>query len=471
MGEVWIDRKKGMGGTPGRYLTIKAYPGEEPILRGRRRLVIQADYVRVEGLHFIMPWRCDAYGVGLQIINNKFTGPQPQFGAIQTGGSDILIEENLIQYDNKGGNSHDHGIYVQRGKRITIRNNRIFRARGYGIHVFDEHKSANPADWAVNPFVIKDYLIEGNYIEGAQIRSGMIVAKGRGGNLITLENIIIRNNVFVGNAEFGLLIREGKNIDVYNNTFYLNRIACLLVREPSQGLKPASNVTIKNNIFVGNVHVGNKSPGKNIVLENNLYNAAPRLKGISDRKKIIDEPHFFNAADHNFRLQAFSPAIDAGVDVGLPFNGSAPDLGAFEFGDSLHKVDSLARGIRSIKNEPDTNGISHTDGLSYTGASTNNNRFVSFKAYVVGNSIILNWIAASDTNSNGFEIERSNKDNTDFIKIGYVNTESFKKGHSYQYLDEGLKFGHYYYRLKQIHLDGSFEYSSVVKLSLLPKKL
>ena len=32
-----------------------------------------------------------------------------------------------------------------------------------------------------------------------------------------------------------------------------------------------------------------------------------------------------------FHLESGSDLIDAGVDVGLPFNGSAPDLGAFEF--------------------------------------------------------------------------------------------------------------------------------------------
>ena len=280
--------------------------------------------------------RCDAYGVGLQIINNKFTGPQPQFGAIQTGGSDILIEGNLIQYDDMGGNSHDHGIYVQRGKRITIRNNRIFSARGYGIHVFDEHKSSNPADWAANPFVIKDYLIEGNYIEGCQLRSGIIIAKGRGGNYINLENITVRNNVSVGNPEFGLLIREGQNITVYNNTSYFNGIASLWIREPSTGLGPARNITIKNNIFVAGpqrAHVGNRSSGRNIVLENNLYERSPAFLGISDAKMIVDDPLFMDPATRDFHLQASSPAIDAGVNVGLAFAGAAPDLGAFEFGD------------------------------------------------------------------------------------------------------------------------------------------
>jgi hypothetical protein len=32
-----------------------------------------------------------------------------------------------------------------------------------------------------------------------------------------------------------------------------------------------------------------------------------------------------------FHLKAGSDLIDKGVDVGLPFNGSAPDLGVFEY--------------------------------------------------------------------------------------------------------------------------------------------
>lgn len=37
-------------------------------------------------------------------------------------------------------------------------------------------------------------------------------------------------------------------------------------------------------------------------------------------------------------LQADSPAVDAGVDMGEPFAGAAPDLGAFERGQSLWRV-------------------------------------------------------------------------------------------------------------------------------------
>ena len=338
MNEVFIDRKKGRGGAPGQYLTIKNFSGEQPFLRySSRRLIIHADYVRVEGLHLEMPWRCDVFGAGNQIINNKMTGPQPKFGAIETGGTDVLIEGNYIEYDDTGGNTQDHGIYVHKGQRITVRNNTIIGSRGYGIHLFDEHKSADPAEWAANPFVIKDYIIEGNFVSDSQTRSGMIIAKGRGGAFITLENITVRNNTFFSNDVFGLYIRQGDNVDVFNNTFYSDGVASLFIQPSNINgvITGANNLTVKNNIFVisgERAHVRNKANVPNFVLENNLYNAGPTVEGISDPQPIVANPLFVNENAADFSLQATSPAIDKGVDVGLSFAGAAPDLGAFEFG-------------------------------------------------------------------------------------------------------------------------------------------
>ena len=46
---------------------------------------------------------------------------------------------------------------------------------------------------------------------------------------------------------------------------------------------------------------------------------------------LFTNPKFINPENGDFRLQSNSPAIDAGVDVGLPFIGSAPDMGAIEY--------------------------------------------------------------------------------------------------------------------------------------------
>ena len=47
---------------------------------------------------------------------------------------------------------------------------------------------------------------------------------------------------------------------------------------------------------------------------------------------ISADPNFVNPMEGDFHLQRGSPCIDAGTDVGLPYVGLAPDMGAFEFG-------------------------------------------------------------------------------------------------------------------------------------------
>lgn len=429
MNEVLIDRAKGRGGAPGQYLIIKNFTGEQPFLRySSRRLIIWADYVRVEGLHLEMPWRCDVFGTGNQIVNNKMTGPQPKYGAIETGGTNVLIEANYIEYDDIGGNTQDHGIYVHKGENITIRNNSVIGSKGYGIHVYDEFKTADPAYWAANPFDMRDYIIEGNYVASSQTRSGIIIAKGRGSAYINMENITVRNNVLDGNTDFGIYLRQGdNNIAVYNNTFFYNDGPSIYISASVQ------DVSISNNIFQtfnGVTHVDNDSQDPNIVLNTNLYDSTPRLFGLTEPAATVGNPQFLDPQNGNFNLLPDSPAIDKGLIVGLPYNGAAPDLGAFEFNASVPV------------------------------------ELVSFKASVSKNSALLNWVTESETNNYGFDIERS-QDDVDFTKIDFVAGHgTVTEAKLYQYSDAGLQPGHYYYRLKQVDLDGSFEYSPTLEISI-----
>ena len=51
--EIWIRGKYGHGGQQGKMKTIKAFPGE--IVKLSQRVLIDANYVRVQGFHFSNP--------------------------------------------------------------------------------------------------------------------------------------------------------------------------------------------------------------------------------------------------------------------------------------------------------------------------------------------------------------------------------------------------------------------------------
>lgn len=97
---------------------------------------------------------------------------------------------------------------------------------------------------------------------------------------------------------------------------------------------------------------------------------------------------------------------------------------------------------------------------------------VSFEAYARGKFVQLSWQTASESNNFGFEIERSSNKKY-FQKIGFMKGKgTINVPQKYQFNDQTVEPGnYYYYRLKQINLDGAFEYSDVIELSLeLPQK-
>jgi hypothetical protein len=90
-----------------------------------------------------------------------------------------------------------------------------------------------------------------------------------------------------------------------------------------------------------------------------------------------------------------------------------------------------------------------------------------FAAVVNGNSVVLEWETATELNNYGFEIERS-ADDQSFEKIGFVegniNSSTAK---SYSFSDKINSAGNYFYRLKQIDLNGTFEYSNTIEVSTI----
>jgi len=92
---------------------------------------------------------------------------------------------------------------------------------------------------------------------------------------------------------------------------------------------------------------------------------------------------------------------------------------------------------------------------------------VSFNASVDDNTVTLSWITATELNNLGFEVERSGEVE-DWEKIGFVSGNgTTTEINYYSFTDENLLEGSYTYRLKQVDLDGTYEYTKIINVDII----
>ncbi|MBS4033601.1 MAG: T9SS type A sorting domain-containing protein [Ignavibacterium sp.] len=90
----------------------------------------------------------------------------------------------------------------------------------------------------------------------------------------------------------------------------------------------------------------------------------------------------------------------------------------------------------------------------------------SFTAAAVNDKVTLNWSTATETNNQGFFVERSN--GNEFASVGFVDGKgTTTEVQNYSFTDAGIAAGSYTYRLKQVDFDGTFEYSSTIEVEVL----
>lgn len=122
---------------------------------------------------------------------------------------------------------------------------------------------------------------------------------------------------------------------------------------------------------------------------------------------------------------------------------------------------------RFIVNEDSKPLFSNTYVLRPEGYSPTPIEMVLFQAQEESDgSVRLTWQTASESGNLGFEVQRGESGGS-FERIAFVpGNGTSNLLNSYEFTDNELKPGHYYYRLKQIDFDGSFEFSYVVEVVL-----
>ncbi len=91
-------------------------------------------------------------------------------------------------------------------------------------------------------------------------------------------------------------------------------------------------------------------------------------------------------------------------------------------------------------------------------------KLFSFTFFISGRNNTLKWVTSEELNNSGFEVYRINitqniSEENNWQKLGFVKGSGTKLTPSfYEFTDNNLNAGKYYYRIKQIDYNGNFEY-------------
>lgn len=324
------------GANANNRVTFGAYgTGNRPIFTGngdfRGQIVVMGTsrWINIDGLHLTSSSRSNLMGIspgtggviaeGIRISNCEFDNPGSGT-AIEVenqgsqGNTTNIVVNSCIFHDC----SHD-GVRFSSGMTNSSVINSIFYDSGHNsIDFYDPGGTPKSDNMSVTGNTIynsqqgiympacDNSLIADNDIYNSKdpqnwgYTTGIKVEAGRHSGPI---NVTIRNNriwdVDAGTGTYALWVTDTSNLKVWNNTVY----SCA-------------------NTFL---NIGNS----NAYIQNNL--AYANTGTTASMRNYSFDPLFVNAANGDFHLQSNSPCIDQGIDVGLPFHGLAPDLGAYEY--------------------------------------------------------------------------------------------------------------------------------------------
>lgn len=196
-----------------------------------------------------------------------------------------------------------------------------------------------------------------------------------------IKNITIRNNVFENSGysgdsfDFDISLLTSNcpdvahcksitDVNIYNNTFKSPNVQSSIFVYCNNTTSKANNIQVINNIVqnAGGSWMEFMDAGvqSNYTIKNNLLylngnwnnilysNGAKQPSGWTYTSNIVADP----LLDASFKLKIGSPAINYGLNVGLPYSGAAPDCGAYEFAEGSSTINQApvanAGGTQSI---------------------------------------------------------------------------------------------------------------------------
>lgn len=176
--------------------------------------------------------------------------------------------------------------------------------------------------WAIKNGYLKDGTISGG--DGNGFKTG-------GSDLKDLKhNAIYKNCIATGNFAHGFDHNSNRGeVAIYNCSAYNNS-----VNYSFGSVNPVGKLILKNSNVLGTfgITIGTVVDVANNSWQDGIVVSASDFKSIDYRELIAPRNADGSLPDVNFfHLNSTSAMINKGINLGFPFNGAAPDLGAFEY--------------------------------------------------------------------------------------------------------------------------------------------
>jgi len=181
-------------------------------------------------------------------------------------------------------------------------------------HNGDRNLFGNPSSWGGNG---NGFKVGGNSNHAANVLKNCVAFDHRYGSGSTTKGFDQNHDL--------------SGVTLYNNTAWDNMINYSFAEQPNDG----SHHVLKNNVGFS-ATVSNVSLSADTIQANNSWNLAVTANAADFRSLAASLAAAPRQADGSLpnndfaRLVVNSDLIDKGVDVGIPYLGLAPDLGAFE---------------------------------------------------------------------------------------------------------------------------------------------
>jgi len=244
---------------------------------------------------------------------------RPSKESFQVHGENHIFENNeIIEHGGPwaGPAAMVSSVNTRNMRNVTVRNNFIL---GQGTSpwragsVFMIETGGGHAD-ARGDYIYGTQTFENNLF--ALITKGTAIVAGKGG--VRMHNVTIRNNVFMGNqgSEAIRIASPHTNLRIENNVFYDQRFPIAIVDNPREKRMVyetlPSSVRIRHNIFMNDRETIDRRffaapAGSDIIIDSNLFH---RNQGPAVGTGVVQgDPRFRNPAAFDFGLKQGSAAI------------------------------------------------------------------------------------------------------------------------------------------------------------------